>query len=162
MPMLDVAVALTNPYTLDSVNVYRRKQQINNFGEGKTQVTLLTGVPGVVYPASKNDLDRREDAQRNAKSIVILSRFAMRGESETIDGVSYQPDIVVWRGGHFLIVTVEDYSNWARGFVKMTANAIDIQDLPTMPKDLTKLSPAASGQAGYNVEPYNGGGEFNA
>lgn len=161
MPMLDVSAALTNPYTLDTVVVFRRKQHVNNFGETKMELSILENVQAVVYPASKNDLDREPDAQTNAKSIVLISRFPLRGESETIDEISYQPDIVEWRGDQFIIVTVEDYSNWARGFVKMTANSIDIQDRQTAPKPLAKQSPQPSGEAGYNVEPFNEG-NYNA
>jgi hypothetical protein len=160
MPMLDVSVALTNPYTLDTVVVLRRKQGVNNFGETKTEVSIIENVKAIVFPASKNDLDREPDAQINAKSIVLISRFALRGESETVDGVSYQPDVVQWRGDQFLVVTVEDYSAYGNGFVKMTANSIDIQDRQPMPKPLAKSSANTSEQTGYNVEPFNEG-SFN-
>lgn len=130
MPMLDVSAALTNPYTLDHFDVYRRKQIMNDFGEAKTAVQIISGVMGVVYAEGLNNLARRAEAQINPKSIVIISRFAMRGESQTVDKTQYQPDIVRCNGNYFLIVRVEDFSNYASGFVKMLATSIDMVDLP--------------------------------
>lgn len=153
MAMVDVSRPLTNPRFLTGLTVYRRKQKVNNFGEPKLEVEK-TAIRGVVYPASKNDLERYPDAQITERSIVILTRAALRGESQTIDEVEYQPDIVLYSGNHFVIVTVEPWENYARGFVKMIANSIDIVDMPLEPTPLTPTAPSASGQAGYGIEPY--------
>jgi hypothetical protein len=157
MAMVDVSRVLTNPRFLTGLTVYRRKQKVNNFGEPKLEVEVLSNVQGVVYPASKNDLERYADAQITQRSIVILTQNSLRGESETIDGVEYQPDIVLWKGNHFLIVTVDAYTNYGRGFVKMIANSMDIVDLPTETKELTPVAPSASGQTGFGIAPFGEG-----
>lgn len=130
MAMLDVSAALSNPYTLDSFSVLRRKQVVNNFGQVKTNVERTDNVLGVVFPEGLNDLARRAEAQTNTKSIVIITRFGLRGESETVDGCEFQPDIVKWNGSNFLVVRLEDYSRYARGYIKATATSMDIVDSP--------------------------------
>jgi len=128
--MLDVSAALQNPYTLDSFSVLRRKQFVNNFGQTKIESERFDGVRGVVYPEGLNDLSRRAEVQTNAKSIVVITKFGLRSESKTVDQCEYQPDVVVWNGSNFLVVRVEDYSKYARGFIKVAATSIDIVDPP--------------------------------
>ena len=59
MPMLDLSVAITNPYTLDSFDVHRKEQVVNEYGEACTAVVVVPGVRGVVFPEGPNDLARR-------------------------------------------------------------------------------------------------------
>lgn len=134
MAMLDVSAALANPYTLDSFSVLRRQQTVNNYGEMKIDVVTTPNVRGVVYPESLNDMYRRGEAQTQTKTIVVITRFSLRGESETVDRVEYQPDIIQWNGDNFLVIRVEDYSRFARGFIKVHATSTDIVDRPTATK----------------------------
>jgi hypothetical protein len=131
MPSLDVSITLTNPQTLDTFDVQRRTQIVNSFGESKISVELNARVRGVVYPEGLDSLSRRPEAQTQAKSIVVITRFPLRGESETVDSVNYQPDIILWHGDSFLVVRLEDWGSYARGFVKATAESTDIVDKPT-------------------------------
>lgn len=130
MAMLDVSAVLSNPYTLDSFSVLRRKQIVNTFGQVKTAVEQTDNVRGIVFPEDLNDLSRRAEVQTNTKSIVIITRFGLRGESETVDGCEFWPDIVKWNGSNFLVVRLEDYSRYARGYIKATATSTDIVDSP--------------------------------
>lgn len=129
--MMDISVALTNPYTLDYFTLHRYQQFLNNFGENRPFVFMTENVPGVIYPEGDNDLKRRPEAQVQAKSIVVITKFALRGESEQgFYGVNYQPDIVKWRGNHFLVNRVEDYSDFGPGFVKCSCSSWDMVDNP--------------------------------
>lgn len=135
MPMLDLSVALTNPYTLDEFDVFRTREIMNSYGESTTEITQIEGVLGVVYPESANDLARRPEAQIMTKTIVVLTRFALRGESnDSNDNDSYQPDRIMWRGNFFLVIRVEDYSNYASGFSKCTCASTDMIDQATVTK----------------------------
>src|SRR5437016_576589 len=116
MSMLDLSPVLTDPVLLDTFEVRRRFQTLNNYGESKISIESHPGVAGVIFPEGLNDLTRRSEAEVTTKSIVVITRFALRGESETVDGLEYQPDVVFWRGNSYLIVRVEDYSNVSRGF----------------------------------------------
>ena len=128
-PMIDMLVPLSNPYTLDFFDVHRRKQIVNGYGEAAMSVEIIPDVSGIVYPEGLADLSRRPEAQTNSKSIVAITRFALRSVSTSSeDGAVYQPDIIVWRDDSFLVVRVEDYSNFADGFVKVTAAGIDMSD----------------------------------
>lgn len=132
-PQIDVSIALTNPYTLDYFTVHRTKEIINQFGESHPEVLFINCVPGVVYPKGANRLMRRPEAEVQAKTIEVITRFALRGESEC-QGTSFQPDVVKWNGSHFLVTEVEDYANFASGHVKCTCTARDIVDRPPDPR----------------------------
>jgi len=119
MPMLDVSVALTNPYTQDSFDVHRKQEIVNSYGESCIELQLIQGVKGVVFPEGSNDLARRPEAELTTKTLVIITRFALRGESnDSNTNGSYQPDTVFWRGTYYIVSRVEDYSNFAAGFSK--------------------------------------------
>lgn len=128
MAMLDVSIALTNPYTLDCFNLLRRKQNVNQSGGSRFEAVKFLGVPGIIYPEGLADLSRRAEVQFENKSIVVISIFPMRGASEDADD-QYQPDIIIWNGDNFLVKRVEDYSRFARGYVKVTAESVDLNDL---------------------------------
>ena len=137
MPFLDVSDALSDPMTLDSFLVHRRTETVDNFGLGKVSVEKIPQ-RGVVYPESLNDLARRPEAQINAKSLTVITRFALRGESKDSNtNAQYQPDLVEWHTDFFVVVHVEDWSNYARGFVKATCTSIDSVDQATTAKPLT-------------------------
>lgn len=158
-PMMDMSEALTDPVTLDSFTLYRRKQIVDIYGETKMSYDIQPNIRGVVTPASKNDLDRKADSQIQTKSIEIITRFAIRGESQTVGEIEYQPDVVVWNGDSFLVKRVDDFSNYGRGFVLVICESIDIVDLPTTAEPLSPVPVPVTGGAGYGIQPY-GEGEY--
>lgn len=127
--MLDVRVALCNPYLLDQFSVSRRTQGFDGFGQVVINAQLIPGIRGIVYPEGANDLARRPEADVTAKTIIVITRFALQGEAETT-GTNVKPDILIWNGDSFLVTHVEDYSNFAAGFVKCRCESIDIVDQP--------------------------------
>jgi hypothetical protein len=140
-PQIDVSAVLGNPMFLDTFTVLRRKQIVNQFGEATMSVRCFTGVRGVVQPEGLNDLSRRPEAQTNAKTLVIYTRFAIRGESKDANVDSeFQPDQVVWYGNTFVVVRVEDWSKYARGYVKVTAASQDIVDQATTARPLSETN----------------------
>ena len=146
MSMLDVSDALTDPYTQDIFIVHRRTQIVDNYGESKISIEKIPLVRGVVFPEGLNDLARRPEAQINAKTLVFITRFALRGESKDSNTNSqYHPDLVEWRTNLFLVVRVEDWSNFARGFVRATCTSINSVDQATGPKPLTPQNVTVTG-----------------
>jgi hypothetical protein len=132
-PMIDMRVALTNPYTLDKFNVVRRNQVINNDGEVQITPTTFNNVRGVVTPSvQQKDLQRMSDAQLMTKALTIVTMFGLRGASEDVTKNNFQPDIIVWNSDTFAVVFVDDYSNYARGFVRSVAVMMDISAVPTV------------------------------
>jgi len=150
MPMLNLSPVLTSPMLLDTFTVNRRQQSINNYGEASTTVTANTNIRGIVFPSDENDLKRLPDAQIQAKAITVITAFALRGESETGTGgdeTQFQPDIVVWNGDSFMVRVVEDYTNYAAGFVLAVCTSIDLVDEPPG---------AISPNYGFGNSPYGG------
>lgn len=129
--MLDVSVALTNPYTLDRFSVLRRQEAINGFGEVIPGAILFNGIPGVVYDEESESLDRRPDVDVQGKNIIVITnQFPIRGASVDSGGVSWQPDLVIWNGNSYLADRPGDWSKYAAGFVKMKCCLWDSSPIP--------------------------------
>jgi hypothetical protein len=111
--MLDVSVALTNPYTLDTFDVYRRTEVVTQQGRGKAAIQVLKSKRGVVYPEGGNKLDRTPEAQSTSKSITIISIVRLHTAAQGM-----LPDRVVWKGDWYEAQSDEDYSQYGRGFTK--------------------------------------------
>jgi hypothetical protein len=130
MPMLDVSVALTNPYTLDTFTVTRRTEVVDGFGLSQVTPASIPGLYGVVYPSNEEDLKRFPDLQIQSKALTVITRFALRGEAEAANNTEFQPDIVVWGGNNFLVRALDDYSQYAAGFILAICTSIDLVDKP--------------------------------
>lgn len=129
MPMLDMSAALTDPFLVDSFSVVRRQETVNNSGISTVTPATTTPVYGIVYPSDENDLRRLPDSDIFAKAITVITKFALRGESET-EGTSFKPDLVVWNGDNFLVRLVDDYSNYGSGYIQAVCTSIDLVDAP--------------------------------
>lgn len=131
MPMLDMRVALLNPYTVDSFTVIRRSEVVNNFGESVLTTATTLNVKGVVTAASPSQLDRQANMQVSPKWIDIATLFRLYPESESAANTEYQPDWVVWRGNTYVVKTLADYSSFGPGFVMAGCAIVDSQQAPT-------------------------------
>jgi hypothetical protein len=131
MPQINMQVALTNPYTLDKFDVIRRVQDVSEQGlVVLPEPQIFTGVFGTVASVQQKDLMRMTAEQLQSKSISIITRFALRGASEDAGQQDFQPDIVVWNGDSYLIIILDDYSNYALGFVRAVGVMMDINAIP--------------------------------
>src|SRR5580698_10692341 len=132
MPLLDLSSVLTSPMLWDTFTVNRRIQTVNNFGIATVAVQAIAGLFGVVYPSNENELKRYPDLQVQDKAITVITRFALRGETETTadPSVSYQPDIVVWGSNNFVVRKVEDWSQYGPGFLLAICTSMDLVDMP--------------------------------
>jgi hypothetical protein len=131
MPLMDVSEALNNPYTLDYFDVIRRAQLVNTSGEvGIPQPQIFSQVAGVVAPDNAPRLQRNPEAQIAGKILLVYTTFALRGQTQ--DGVpqDYQPDLVIWGGNQFIVVSVDDYSRYGTGFVKAVCDMMDMNAMP--------------------------------
>ena len=101
-PLINVSMAITSPMLADGFSVIRRQQTVGNNGRVTFTPTTIPNLHGTVYPSSKNDLERFPNLQVMGKTITVITRFALRGESET-SGTDYAPDIVQWHGDNFVV-----------------------------------------------------------
>jgi hypothetical protein len=140
--MIDVSDVLCDPMMGDEFSVLRRTEFVNQYGESKVSVECIDCLFGIIAPEGTNDLYRRPEAQLQTKSITVTTRFALRGPSKSPDtGKSYQPDIVRFRGSHFVVLHLEDASNFARGFTRAVCTEIEMTGPATTAVPLSKISP---------------------
>lgn len=124
MALLDVSEILTDPDLVDLFNVRRRSETVDIHGRSTVSETMFPQIAGVVTAISPNDLDRREDYQSMSRSISVVCRFRLHGETE-----GNQPDIVVWRGDNFIVKHVDPYPQFGRGFIQAECSSMDRVDL---------------------------------
>src|SRR5579872_928184 len=129
MPAIDVTGAISSPLFQDSFSVTRRVQTVGNDGYVVITPTSLGTQYGVVYPSNENERRQLPDLTIRDKTVTIITRFALRGESE-VSGTEYMADNVTWHGDTFVVRKVEDWSGYAAGFVMAICSSIDLTDAP--------------------------------
>jgi hypothetical protein len=107
----------------------RRTQTVNDLGVASTTTVPTPSVPGVVYPSNENDLKRFPDLQIQSKAITVVCQFALRGESE-VAGTEFQPDVIVWSNDNYVVRALDDWSQYAAGFILAICTSIDLVDSP--------------------------------
>jgi len=135
MPMIDISTALTSLMFVDVFQVIRRTETIDQYGESTVTTQTFFPVYGSVQAASNNDLKRLPDEQHQGKNISVVTKFPLQG---VVAG--YQPDIIQWpmnNGGanadSFVLAYLDDYSQFAQGFVQAICHSIDMADFTPTP-----------------------------
>lgn len=121
--MINVLPAVTSLMFQDRVNVFRREEVMNNWGEGTKAEASITNVPAVVWCSGQNKLDRRPEAQSTTKDIEVIARFAFRAASKEGSGQTFQADLIEWTGTRYTVTKVDDYSQYGAGFTHAQATA---------------------------------------
>lgn len=135
-PLINVSLAINSPMLADSFAVLRRQQAVGVNGRGSMTTTAIKSLSGVVYPSSKNDLDRFPDLQVQGKALTVITRFALRSASSVAgagpggSNQDYAPDIVQWNGDNFLVLSLEDWSRFGPGYVLAICQSMDLKDVP--------------------------------
>lgn len=130
MPLLNPAMhVLSSPMLVDTFNVIRRNETVNNSGESVLGLTATIGVYGVVKPIGDR-LDRKADADSDQKDLRIFTKFALRGSAR--DGVptNWKPDLVFWQGNNFIVVNVRDWGRYGVGYIAAECNALELVSMP--------------------------------
>jgi len=132
MPMIDISIALTSLMLTDVFQVTRRTETIDGYGETVIGSQLLFPIYGTVQAASGNDLLRLSEEQHQGKNLSIVTKFPLRGV-----GPGIQPDIIQWpmnrngaKADNFIVVSVDDYSQFGEGFIQAIVHSIDMTDFP--------------------------------
>ena len=124
MPHIDMSEALLDIDMLDTFSVIRRAETVSTSGFNSFTPTTFAGVRGVVTPGDSS-LTRDADQQNASKTLTVTAPFYFRGES-----VGYQPDLVLWGGDYFVVMSIEDYTKYGPGWTQVTCNSIDYVDNP--------------------------------
>lgn len=135
MPMIDISTALTSLMFVDVFQVTRRTETIDQYGESTVATQVFFPVYGSVQAASNNDLKRLPDEQHQGKNISIVTKFPLQGVAPGM-----QPDLIQWpmnNGGsnadNFVVAYLDDYSQFAAGFIQAIAHSIDMVDYTPTP-----------------------------
>lgn len=123
MPSLDVSFILNGADIADTFHVRRRQETIGTNGRVSLNETRYNNVIGVVTIGSPNDLDRGEDKQYFTRSLSIVTKFSLRGETD-----GYQPDVVEWRGSNYVVKHIDPYPHFGAGFYQVECESMDKVD----------------------------------
>lgn len=107
--------------------VIRRREVVNDFGRVDLTTETLDA-KGAITPTGDNTLNRGESFQAQPATIRVITIFRLRGESYTDADGSYQPDLVLWKGAHYLVVTTNSYTSYGAGFTDVECSSIDFVD----------------------------------
>lgn len=129
MPDIDVTdVVLDGHIAGESFLVERRLQTVNDFGESTT-TTVQLGATGAVSPTGDNSIIREQAFQTQAKTIRVITTFDLRGPTRGEAGKKFDADVVLWRGGRFVVAVVNDYSQYGQGFIEAECMNMLLADL---------------------------------
>ena len=132
MAFLDTTDVLLDPDFTDTFTVIRRQEVVGT--NGRSNVTQFTKSSfGVVTSAGRNELERVPDADTYKRIIVIITKFPLQGEVTLGNGITYKPDLVVWRGDNYLVKECDLYPQFGAGFVQAICTSEDIIDTVVFP-----------------------------
>jgi len=133
-PMLDVTEVLFDPMLMDHFNVVRRPSTVSATGtvnqdpEFWTRFENVSGVVqinGKLMANGENVTERPPQYGTGRKSLLVVTTFRIFSQ---VDG--FLPDLIEWRGDQYIVETLEDFTNYGRGFVQAYVTSWDLQDAP--------------------------------
>jgi len=135
MPDIDVSDLLFDSDIAGESFIVIRRQEI--VGDNGVSVLTATSLPlpgdapivGSITPTGDNSLVRQEAYQTQANTILVITPFRLRGPSKDSGGASFQPDVVVWNGNHFVVKTLNEWTSFGAGFVEAECSSIDLIEL---------------------------------
>jgi len=132
LPEIDVTDVLGDPEIAgEPFIVIRRKVVVGSNGRNIITGTRMNAV-GAITPTSDNALVREAAFQAQAKTMMVVTTFQIRGPSKdrTAQGVELQfmPDVIIWRGDSYEPVVVNDFSRYGGGFIQADCMSVDYVD----------------------------------
>lgn len=126
--MMDISIALTNPRSIAKFSVVRQVESLGVNGRASVAPKTYPLVYGTVMAGQDNNLVQEDADTRTSKTLSIVTRFRLQATSP-----GREADIVIWpikNGDRFKVIRVDDYSQYASGFVQAVAISINAQDQP--------------------------------
>jgi hypothetical protein len=139
MPIIDVTDILFDTDIAGQVfTVIRRPEIVNDFGESTIPLPeTIAGVIGSIQPADDNALMREGSYDAQAKSVVIVTTFRLRGATKGPAGKNYKPDIILFgppeQQDMYEVNNVKDWTPFGAGFIEATATTIPWIDFSAPP-----------------------------
>lgn len=113
MPLLDVSELLSDPDFADTITVTRRTETRGNDGLAVISNQTFQDIDAVVTPAKGTDLAQLPDLSRTEGVVLVYTTFRLtNGQAST------KADIVTWNGATYIVLNVNDYSQFGDGYIK--------------------------------------------
>jgi hypothetical protein len=121
MPLHDVNDALDDSF-LDQVTVIRRMVVVNDRGRRVDSETAFS-IMAVVTASTPNDLQSLPEYNYMGKAITVCASSEQYSDRAVLQGPSdhHSADQLLWHGSVFLVMSIDDYSGYGRGFIQATA-----------------------------------------
>ena len=120
---LDPTAVLSSPMLASRFKVRRRSAGVGANGRTTHQDEVISWTGGVVSPIGANGQKREESGSHGETTYSVITRFRLRKQAEGV-----LPDVVLYAGQELLVIDVEDYSRYGRGWVQATCTSQRIVD----------------------------------
>jgi galactose-6-phosphate isomerase len=107
-----------------TIVVFRRQQEINEYGEG-VDATEPIATLAAVYPTGNNSLVREQAFQTMSDTITVVTKYPLNGPGKNAEGNNYDASIVGWEGNFYIVKSTNKFSKYGPGFVEAECEAID-------------------------------------
>lgn len=137
MPLVDVTDMLVDTDIAgQQFQVLRRQETVDNYGES-TVATQLVNTIGSIQPSGDQRVERDAAFDAQAKGIIVVTTFRLRGVSKGPNGIRYKPDIVIsdisGEPNMFEVVEIVGWNAFGPGFIEAKAQSIDWIDFAPAP-----------------------------
>lgn len=112
MADIDVSTLMSDPDFIDPIQVITRTPRNNSLGEVSFSESVLNTY-GSVQPANNQAVQKLPELMR----VGNLSSFYFKGEIVATAPGKYS-SILVFQGQRYQVLTVEDWSNFGRGYTQ--------------------------------------------
>lgn len=138
MPTLDVNDAFDGSF-LDDVTVIRHSSQVNDRGRRVDNTTGFS-IKAVVTASSPDDLQRLPEVEYMNKAITVAAPSDQFSDKAPLQGPSdfTAADELLWHGSSYVVMSIQDYSGYGRGFIQATAISMSQPDPAPMPSSGTQ------------------------
>ena len=118
MPFIDVSDVILDPMIAGTpFIVLRRRSDVNNFGETQDAETVRFEAFGSITPIGENSLIRDAAYATQSNTIQVITEFQLRGAGKDEQGNEFQPDVVLFEGEEYLVITLNQFAKFGAGFV---------------------------------------------
>ena len=133
MPSLDVNQAFDDSF-LDDITVIRHYTSINDKGR-RIDNSVGFSIKAVVTASSPADLQMLPDIEYMNKAINVCAPSDQFSDKAPLQGPSEftAADELLWHGSSYVVMSIQDYSGYGRGFIQATAVSMSQPDPAPMP-----------------------------
>jgi hypothetical protein len=136
LPLLDVTQVLSDPDFYSAFYVTQSMQAVQMSGATPGAVTVTPGSTtlcrGVVEKGKQSRL-LAADGARITAFIEIWTQAPISGGYKIDDTTSRRPDVITYAGNQWLVVIVNDYTDWGNGFVYVQADLLTVNMVANVP-----------------------------